>query len=137
MKEDVTVRVRGVQRCSDIEDVSELVCEGVFKRTEDGWLLAYDEPAEGGVVKTLLRFVGGRVTLTRRGAVRSEMTFAAGESHTVFYEFSAGRLTMEAYTDSLRAELRGGSGTLTLCYRLIMRGETVSEHRLTLTLTPR
>ena len=80
MKEDVSVRVCGVQRCPGAEeDVSELVCEGVFKHTADGWLLAYEEPSEAGTVKTLLRFADSRVTLTRRGAVRSEMTFAAGE----------------------------------------------------------
>ena len=39
MKEDVSVRVCGVQRCPGAEeDVSELVCEGVFKHTADGWL---------------------------------------------------------------------------------------------------
>lgn len=70
MKEDVSVRVCGVQRCPGAEeDVSELVCEGVFKHTADGWLLAYEEPSEAGTVKTLLRFADSRVTLTRRGAV--------------------------------------------------------------------
>ena len=56
MKEYVSVRVCGVQRCPGAEeDVSELVCEGVFKHTADGWLLAYEEPSEAGTVKTLLR----------------------------------------------------------------------------------
>ena len=51
MKEDVSVRVCGVQRCPGTEeDVSELVCEGVFKHTADGWLLAYEEPSEAGTV---------------------------------------------------------------------------------------
>ena len=122
MKEDVSVRVCGVQRCPGAEeDVSELVCEGVFKHTADGWLLAYEEPSEAGTVKTLLRFADGRVTLTRRGAVRSEMTFAAGECHTIFYELPLGRLTMELHTDSVCAALDGAHGTLELCYRLTVR----------------
>ena len=138
MKEDVSVRVCGVQRCPGAEeDVSELVCEGVFKRTADGWLLAYDEPAEEGAVKTLLRFADGRVTLTRRGVVRSEMTFAAGECHTIFYELPLGRLTMELSTDSVRAALDGACGTLELCYRLTAHGGVVSENRLTVTMAPR
>ena len=123
MKEDVSVRVCGVQRCPGAEeDVSELVCEGVFKHTADGWLL---------------RFADGRVTLTRRGAVRSEMTFAAGECHTIFYELPLGRLTMELHTDSACASFDGACGTLELCYRLTVRDETVSENRLTVTLAPR
>ena len=127
MKEDVSVRVCGVQRCPGAEeDVSELVCDGVFKHT-----------SEAGTVKTLLRFADGRVTLTRRGAVRSEMTFAAGECHTIFYELPLGRLTMELHTDSVCASFDGACGTLELCYRLTVRDETVSENRLTVTLAPR
>ena len=127
MKEDVSVRVCGVQRCPGAEEnVSELVCDGVFKHTADGWLLAYEEPSEAGTV-----------TLTRRGAVRSERTFAAGECHTRFYELSLGRLTMELHTDSVCASFDGACGTLELCYRLTVRDETVSENRLTVTLAPR
>ena len=65
MKEDVSVCVCGVQRCPGAEeDVSELVCEGVFKHTADGWLLAYDEPSHAhaprrGAQRDDLR--GGRV----------------------------------------------------------------------------
>ena len=120
MKEDVSVRVCGVQRCPGAEeDVSELVCEGVFKHTADGWLLAYEEPSEAGTVKTLLRFADSRVTLTRR------------------YELPLGRLTMELHTDSVCASFDGACGTLELCYRLTVRDETVSENRLTVTLAPR
>ena len=76
-----------MQRCPGAEeDVSELVCEGVFKHTADGWLLALRRAVGGRHRQTLLRFADSRVTLTRRGAVRSEMTFAAGECHTIFYE---------------------------------------------------
>ena len=126
------------QRCPGAEeDVSELVCEGVFKHTADGWLLAYEEPSEAGTVKTLLRFADSRVTLTRRGAVRSEMTFAAGECHTICCRLPLGRLTMELHTDSVCASFDGACGTLELCYRLTVRDETVSENRLAVTLAPR
>ena len=138
MKEDVSVRVRGVQRCpGEEESVSELVCEGVFKRTADGWLLAYDELEETRVVKTLLRFADGRVTLTRHGAVRSEMIFAIGECHTIFYELPLGRLTMELCTDRICVALDGAHGTLEFCYRLAVHGEIMSENRLTVILAPR
>lgn len=137
MKELVSVRVRGVQRCGGGEEVTELACEGVFRKTADGWLLAYDEPSAEGSVKALLRFSDGRVTLTRRGAVRSEMIFAAGECHRVSYALSAGSLTMEVNTDSFRASLDGARGTLELRYRLILHGKTMSENRLTVDLLPR
>lgn len=129
MNERIFLRVRGTQRATGVEEeTTELRCEGVLRQTADGWLLAYEEPqTEEGRVKALLRLAGGRVTLTRRGAVRSELTFAAGESHTAYYALPLGRLTMEVITESLRAAL---PEELELVYRLAVDGETLSEHRL-------
>lgn len=76
MKEDVSVRVCGVQRCPGAEeDVSELVCEGVFKHTADGWLLAYEEPSEAGTVKTrsASRTSPSHTHAPRRGAQRDDL----------------------------------------------------------------
>lgn len=129
MNEKVFLRVRGTQRGSDAqEETSELRCEGVLRQTADGWLLAYEEPqTTEGRVKALLRLAGGRVTLTRRGAVRSELTFAEGERHTAYYALPLGRLTMEVITERVRDAL---PDELELFYRLAVDGETVSEHRL-------
>lgn len=135
MNESVFLRVRGTQRCAGTEEeTTELRCEGVLRQTADGWLLAYDEPQEEGErVKTLLRLAGERVTITRRGAVRSEMIFAAGERHTAFYELPLGRLTMEVITERVESRL---PERLELAYRLAMGGETVSEHRLSIRVSP-
>ena len=116
----------------------------------------YTFPYDDTLKENLLRITGGMLadaavyfafsnksepsrvfSLTRRGAVRSEMTFAAGECHTIFYELPLGRLTMELHTDSACASFDGACGTLELCYRLTVRDETVSENRLTVTLAPR
>ena len=56
MKEDVSVCVCGVQRCPGAEeDVSELVCDGVFKHTADGWLISCEavQMVELGIRKVL------------------------------------------------------------------------------------
>lgn len=134
MKQRVFVCVRGTQRCAGEEETTELHCEGVLRQTADGWLLAYEEvQTEGERVRALLRLTGERVTLTRRGAVCSEMTFAAGERHTVFYELPLGRLTMETATERVEPRL---PESLELVYRLMMGGETVSEHCLRFGVSP-
>lgn len=130
MKENVTVHVRGVQRCAGEEEVTELCASGTLKRTADGWIASYEEPQPDGRVRALLRWDGARVSLTRRGAVRSEMVFAAGERHNAFYELSVGSLTMELFTRSLRVRTDGAALLLELEYELAMGGEALSENRL-------
>ncbi len=132
MNERVSLLVRGTQRGPDAqEETSELRCEGVLRQTADGWLLAYEEQMADGRVKALLRLADGRVTLTRRGAVRSELSFAEGERRTAFYALPVGRLTMEVITRSVRDAL---PAELELDYCLAVNGETVSEHRLVFSL---
>lgn len=132
MKEKVSLRVRGTQRTSDGEETTELQCEGILKQTADGWLLAYEEPESAdGRVSALLRYDGARVALTRRGMVRSEMSFAVGERSEAFYELPAGSFTMELETTGIHSSL---PAALELEYRLVSRGETLSEHRLSFLL---
>ena len=128
MKEQVSLRVCGVQRSAGSEETTELRCEGVLKRTADGWLLAYEEPESAGErVSALLRCDSSRVTLTRRGTVRSEMVFAVGERSSAVYALPAGSFTLELETDCIRSSL---PAALELDYRLVHGGETLSEHRL-------
>ena len=139
MEREVFIRVRGEQRCGgERPEVTELFCEGVLKREEDGWTLTYDEDggAAGERVRARLRFDGRRAELTREGTVSSSMTFAPGERHTAFYELPVGSLTMEILTDVLR-EGGGTDELLELCYRIVVNGGEVSGNRLAFRLLPR
>ena len=140
MRKPVVVCVSGEQCCPGAEaETTELRCRGLLERRAGLWRLLYEEdaPAAGERVRAELSFDGTRVTLTRRGTVRSEMTFAAGETSHVFYELPAGSLTMTVETDSIAAETDGEGGTLELRYRLTAGEETVSEHRLLFRVLPR
>lgn len=111
MKEDVSVRVCGVQRCPGAEeDVSELVCEGVFKHTADR-LAARLRRAVGGRHRqntAPLRGQPSHAHAPRRGAQRDDLR--GGRVHTIFYELPLGRLTMELHTDSVCASFDGVCG---------------------------
>ena len=139
MRKPVLVCVCGEQRCPGAEtETTELRCKGLLECRAGLWRLLYEEDAPAGVrVRAELSFDGARVSLTRRGAVCSEMTFAAGETSCAFYELSAGSLTLTVETDAVAAELDGDGGTLDLRYRLTAGGETVSVHRLLFRIVPR
>ena len=139
MRKPVLVCACGEQRCPGAEtETTELRCKGLLECRAGLWRLLYEEDAPAGErVRAELSFDGARVSLTRRGAVCSEMTFAAGETSCAFYELSAGSLTMTVETDAVAAELDGDGGTLDLRYRLTAGGETVSVHRLLFRIVPR
>ena len=139
MRKPVLVCVCGEQCCPGAEaETAELCCKGLLERREGLWRLLYEENAQTGErTRAELSFDGTHVSLTRRGAVRSEMHFAAGETSRAFYELPVGSLTMTVETDAVAAELDGDGGTLELRYRLTARGETVSKHRLLFRVVPR
>lgn len=139
MRKPVLVCVCGEQRCPGAEtETTELRCKGLLECRAGLWRLLYEEDAPAGErVRAELSFDGARVSLTRRGAVCSEMTFAAGETSCAFYELSTGSLTLTVETDAVAAETSGDGGTLELRYRLTGGEETVSEHRLRFRVLPR
>ena len=104
---------------------------GVWETTEDGFRLAYDEPAEYGMagVTTELALAEGRAALMRTGAVRSEFRFAEGERHSSVYETPHGSFPAEVETRALRARLDGRGGLIDLRYTLTIGGAS-DEHRL-------
>ena len=81
----VLLSIRGEQYFDDIDpDATELMTEGTMALTEDGIVLSYEESELTGMEGTTTTFEvkGPRVTLTRSGAVNSQMVFEEGRQHT-------------------------------------------------------
>ena len=123
MERKATITIRG-------KDVSYTV-RGVWAPTEDGWRLAYDEPAEHGMagVATVLTLSEDRAVLTRTGAVRSEFRFAEGTRHSSVYETPHGSFPAEVATHALRTRLGERGGLFEARYTLTLGG-AADEHRL-------
>ena len=123
MKRNAKITVRG-------KDASYTV-RGVWERAEDGWRLAYDEPAEHGLggVATALALSERRAVLTRTGAVRSEFRFDPDAPHRSLYETPHGSFPAEVVTHALRAKLGERGGLFEARYTLTIGG-AADEHRL-------
>ena len=121
MQYDVMVTVRGEQEYEDMgHDHTDLTADGVLAVTPEGWALSYDEQ------ETHTEFAIGaqRVVLHRSGALKSEMVFEVGKTHTTVYEMPFGSLPMEVTTDSIRQKLSERGGLLEIRYRITV-GEQV------------
>lgn len=123
MQYDVTITVRGEQEYEDMgRDHTELTADAVLADVSQGWTLSYDEQG------THTAFMIGyeRVVLRRSGALKSEMVFEVGKTHTTVYEMPFGALPVEVSTDSIRQKLSERGGVLEIRYRITV-GEQVKS----------
>ena len=124
----VLLSIRGEQYFDDIDpDETELMTEGTMVLTEDGMVLSYEESELTGMEGTTPTFEvkGPRVTLTRSGAVNSQMVFEEGRQHTSLYETPFGELSVDIQTSELRHNLSERGGLMEIKYSIAV------EHTVT------
>ena len=124
----VLLSIRGEQYFDGIDpDETELMTEGTMALTEDGMVLSYEESELTGMEGTTTPFEikGPRVTLTRSGAVNSQMVFEEGRQHTSLYETPFGELTVDIQTSELKHNLSERGGLMEIKYSIAV------EHTVT------
>ena len=124
----VLLPIRGEQYFDDIDpDATELMTDGTLEVTEDGLVLSYEESELTGMEGTTTTFevCGPRVTLTRSGAVNSQMVFEEGRQHTSLYETPFGELSVDIQTGRLRHNLTERGGIMEIQYSIAV------EHTVT------
>ena len=117
----VLLSIRGEQYFDDIDpDATELMTDGTLEVTEDGLVLSYEESELTGMEGTTTTFevCGPRVTLTRSGAVNSQMVFEEGRQHTSLYETPFGELSVDIQTGRLRHNLTERGGIMEIQYSI-------------------
>ena len=124
----VLLSIRGEQYFDGIDpDETELMTEGTIVLTEDGMVLSYEESELTGMEGTTTTFEvkGPRVTLTRSGAVNSQMVFEEGRQHTSLYETPFGELSVDIQTSELKHNLSERGGLMEIKYSIAV------EHTVT------
>ena len=124
----VLLSIRGEQYFDGIDpDETELMTEGTMALTEDGMVLSYEESELTGMEGTTTTFEvkGPRVTLTRSGAVNSQMVFEEGRQHTSLYETPFGELSVDIQTSELKHNLSERGGLMEIKYTIAV------EHTVT------
>ena len=124
----VLLSIRGEQYFDGIDpDETELMTEGTIALTEDCMVLSYEESELTGMEGTTTTFEvkGPRVTLTRSGAVNSQMVFEEGRQHTSLYETPFGELSVDIQTSELKHNLSERGGLMEIKYSIAV------EHTVT------
>lgn len=126
----VTVKVTSLIENIDTEgsvpadfERAETITEGRFFVYDDGRaLVSYSEEGEGGSVTTEISVMGSSVTVSRKGAIESEMRFEEGRAHSSVYSIPPYRFDAEIFCDSLTAELYPERARIELAYKMKIGG---------------
>lgn len=133
---NVTITIQSLQILETGRETMTQRTEGRLCREGEGWLLTYREGEDSGLgrTRTTLRLEEDRATLTRSGELKAHMVFQEGRPHTSLYETPYGKLPMTIRTLSLRSELNGRGGTVSVHYQIQLGGGPAGETRLRLTV---
>ena len=119
MKTAVVLSIEGRQTYADQEpEIIELVTEGTMEFTNGGWDISYEESALTGLegVTTTFRVEPGKVTLTRKGALNSQMVFQEGVAHDSLYQMAFGTLMLTVKATSVFYDIVPDGGVIDLSY---------------------
>ena len=121
MKKEVLLTIRGQQTYSEQEpELVELVTEGVLESVENGWKLTYEESDLTGLngVTTSFLVEPGKVTLSRKGPLSSQMVFQEGVVHESLYQMEFGALMITVCANRVRYHITDEGGTIDLTYAI-------------------
>lgn len=119
MKHKVMLSICGRQAYQDQEpDSIELVTEGTMEFREGGWDISYEESDLTGLtgVTTTFRVEPGKVTLTRKGNLFSQMIFERGVPHETLYQMDFGALMMRICAKYVMFDITPEGGFIDLTY---------------------
>lgn len=117
----VMLSIRGRQAYEDQEpDVIELVTEGTMDFRDGGWDISYEESDLTGLagVTTTFRVEPGKVILTRRGRLSSQMIFETGVSYDTLYQMEFGALMMRIKASRVMFDIMPDGGWIDLVYNI-------------------
>ena len=121
MKKDVTLAIRGSQRYEDQEpEVIELLTDGTMEFRNGGWDISYQETELTGMagVTTVFRVEPGKVTLERKGALKSQMIFQENVVHESLYQMPFGALMLSVKATSVFFDILPDGGVIDLSYNI-------------------
>lgn len=130
MKKRVMLSVRGRQAYEGGEpDTIELVTEGMMERTDEGWLISYEESALTGMdgVTTSFYVQSDCVILERTGKLQSRMVFREGQQHDSLYKLDFGALMISVCPVRIWAQIDEFGGVVDLVYNISIEQGAAGE----------
>ena len=121
MKKEVTLAIEGRQTYEDqAPEIIQLVTDGTMEFRDGGWDISYEESELTGLagVTTTFRVEPDKVTLTRKGALNSQMIFQKNVVHESLYQMPFGALMLSVKATSVFFDILPDGGVIDLSYNI-------------------
>lgn len=121
MKKEVTLAIEGRQTYEDqAPEIIQLVTDGTMEFCNGGWDISYEESELTGLagVTTTFRVEPDKVTLTRKGALNSQMIFQKDVVHESLYQMPFGALMLSVKATSVFFDILPDGGVIDLSYNI-------------------
>lgn len=121
MKREVTLAIKGCQTYQDQEpEIIELMTDGIMEFRDGGWDISYEESELTGLagVTTTFRVEPGKVILTRKGTLDSQMIFQENVVHESLYQMPFGALMLSVKATQVFFDIVPDGGVIDLSYNI-------------------
>ena len=93
---NVKIEIVGTQRLGTEQDETFVEVQGTYEREQDVAVIQYiEKPEETLEILNVIRVQGNSVTISKRGAIVSDMLFEMGKNSEVVYQTPYGTIPME------------------------------------------
>lgn len=130
MARKAELSLTGRQRDQDGEEsVTESRMTADYYEKDGSSYILYEETQEdsGDIVRSIIKYNGSTLEMTRRGAVRSRMIFQAGQAHRTDYVTPYGTLPLEVATREASFSRNEDGTVIRLEYTLSSGGQFLSH----------
>jgi uncharacterized beta-barrel protein YwiB (DUF1934 family) len=130
---DVMITLKSVQRNGDQKFETELITEGSYRKTPDGYVITYAESEATGYKNstTILTTLGDmQVTMQRKGAATSNLIVEKGKKHHCHYGTPYGDFTVGITTGNIKSDLNETGGDLYFKYVIDINSSYVSDNEV-------
>lgn len=130
---DVLITLKSIQSDGNDSNETELITEGSYKKTADGFIIAYEESEATGYKgsRTILTTIGDtQVTMQRTGSTNSNLFIEKGKKHHCHYGTPFGDFMVGITTKDIKSTLSDNGGDLYLKYIVDINSSYISEHEI-------
>ena len=134
---NAVITITGMQGVTQPDaDTVELVTDGIYCRTEEGYQIRYLESEITGLMgtATTVDINPNEIVVERKGVLNSKMVFRTGEKSSFLYDTQFGSATLEVETKKINARLDDFGGELSIDYVVNMEHAVVSRNKLNMSV---
>lgn len=130
---DVMITLKSIQHSGEQKEEMELITEGKYTKTADGYVITYDESEVTGFKgsKTVLTTVGNKqVTMQRKGSTVSNLIIEKDKKHHCHYGTPYGDFMVGITARNINSALEENGGELYFKYVIDINSSYISEQEI-------